>query len=88
MGGGGQRGADCRLCLSSLTSLAHFLPPCCLQVADLDDIRAGEPVSLTVSLEREAEGELRPVDAPRCAARCSVVLCCAVLCCAVRGGGA
>lgn len=35
------------------------------QVADADDIRAGEPVSLTVALEREAEGELRPVDAPR-----------------------
>ena len=38
------------------------------QVADTDDIRAGEPVSLTVALEREAEGELRPVDAPRWAA--------------------
>jgi hypothetical protein len=27
-------------------------------------VRAGEPVSLTVALEREGEGELRPVDAP------------------------
>lgn len=35
------------------------------QVADAEDIRAGEPVSLTVALEREAEGEVRPVDAPR-----------------------
>ena len=38
------------------------------QVADTDDIRAGEPVSLTVALEREAEGELRPVDATSWAA--------------------
>lgn len=36
-------------------------------LADPDDVRAGEPVSLTVALERELEGELRPVDAPRCA---------------------
>lgn len=34
-------------------------------LADADDVRAGEPVSLTVALERELEGELRPVDAPR-----------------------
>ena len=48
----------------------HLAPPTARsgvlpQVADADDIRAGEPVSLTVALEREAEGELRPVDAPR-----------------------
>ncbi len=35
------------------------------QVADEDDLRAGEPVSLVVQLEREMEGELRPVDAAR-----------------------
>ncbi|KAL4451451.1 hypothetical protein ABPG75_007113 [Micractinium tetrahymenae] len=34
-------------------------------LADAADVRAGEPVSLTVALERELEGELRPVDAPR-----------------------
>lgn len=36
-----------------------------VQIADVDEIRAGEPVSLTVALEREGEGELRPVAAPR-----------------------
>ncbi|PSC69011.1 U5 small nuclear ribonucleo 200 kDa helicase-like [Micractinium conductrix] len=35
------------------------------QLADADNVRAGEPVSLTVQLEREGEGEPRPVDAPR-----------------------
>lgn len=50
--------------------MSHPAPraaPPWLQVADKDEIRAGEPVSLTVQLERELEGELRPVDAPRCA---------------------
>jgi hypothetical protein len=36
-----------------------------MQVLELDDVRAGEPVSMVVSLEREYEGDLRPADAPR-----------------------
>ena len=35
------------------------------QVAGADEVRAGEPVSMVVQLEREQEGELRPADAPR-----------------------
>lgn len=35
------------------------------EVVDADDVRAGEAVTVAVSLEREGEGEIRPVDAPR-----------------------
>ena len=38
-------------------------PPPPLKVADPEGVRAGESVELTVSLEREGEGEVRPVDA-------------------------
>jgi pre-mRNA-splicing helicase BRR2 len=34
-------------------------------LAEPDSIRAGEPASLSVSLEREGEGEVTPVIAPR-----------------------
>ncbi len=38
---------------------------------------AGDQVTLVAELERELEGDLRPVDAPRCALSSSCPLCCA-----------
>jgi len=35
------------------------------EVIDADAVSAGEPVTVSVVLEREGEGEVRPVDAPR-----------------------
>lgn len=35
------------------------------EVLDAKNVTAGEKVTIVVSLEREYEGELRPVDAPR-----------------------
>lgn len=35
------------------------------EVLDAKNVMAGEKVTMVVSLEREFEGELRPVDAPR-----------------------
>lgn len=35
------------------------------EVVDSDSIIAGEQVTIMVALERDYEGELRPVDAPR-----------------------
>jgi pre-mRNA-splicing helicase BRR2 len=35
------------------------------KIVDPENIVAGEPVTVTVSLEREGEGDIRPVDAPR-----------------------
>ena len=35
------------------------------EIAEPGSIQAGEPVTLTVSLEREGEGDVRPVDAPK-----------------------
>ena len=35
-------------------------------VAGAGDLTAGEPVTVEVTLERALEGDLAPVDAPRC----------------------
>lgn len=59
-----QRAASLVLALPTSVPLRPAPPPPC-QVAGEDDLRAGEPVSLVVQLEREMEGELRPVDAAR-----------------------